>query len=180
MIVGRTEQEAKAKLAEFERLTSQDGYLAHASLTFDPTAFPPETLLGEVADGDGGIGRWRAFDPEQTVGEFVARFGDLSRQPLFTAGTPDVVADAIETWLDDVGIDGINLLQYHSYDTARDFVELVAPVLRERGRLRHEYDERETLRDRIFGEGDRLPERHHATRYRGGAHLPAPIQKEAP
>lgn len=172
VIVGRTEQEAKAKLAEFERLTSQDGYLAHASLTFDPTAFPPETLLGEVADGDGGIGRWRAFDPEQTVGEFVARFGDLSRQPLFTAGTPDVVADAIETWLDDVGIDGINLLQYHSYGTAKDFIELVVPVLRDRGRLRAAYDPDESLRDRIFGAGDRLPGRHYATRYRGGAHLP--------
>jgi hypothetical protein len=95
------------------------------------------------------------------------------------SGNPEQVADEIERWLDEVGIDGINLLQYHSHDTARDFVELVAPVLRERGRLRREYDERETLRDRIFGEGDRLPERHYATRYRGGSHLPAPIQKEA-
>ena len=172
VIVGRTEAEAAAKRAEFERLTSLEGYLAHASLTFDPTAFPQATKLREVTDSDGGIGRWRAFHPEQTVGEFLAGFGDLSRQPLFVAGTPEVVADAIEEWLDDVGIDGINLLQYHSYDTARDFIELVVPVLRERGRLRTAYDANESLRDRIFGAGDRLPDRHYATRYRGGAHLP--------
>ncbi|MBV9446613.1 MAG: LLM class flavin-dependent oxidoreductase [Streptosporangiaceae bacterium] len=172
VIVGRTDAEAKAKLAEFERLTSPEGYLAHAGLPFDPTAFPPEAKLKEVTSTDGGIGRWRAFDPEQTVGEFLAGFGDLSRHPLFAVGTPEVVADAIERWLDDVGIDGINLLQYHSYDTARDFIELVVPVLRDRGRLRGSYDPDESLRDRIFGAGDRLPDRHQGARYRGGAHLP--------
>jgi FMN-dependent oxidoreductase (nitrilotriacetate monooxygenase family) len=179
VITGRTDAEAQAKLAEFERLTSPDGYLAHASLTFDPTEYPPETRLGEIADSDGGIGRWRSFDPEQTVGEFLAGFGDLSRHPLFVVGPPDVVADAIEEWLDDVGIDGINLLQYHSYDTARDFIDLVVPVLRERGRLRTSYDVNESLRDRIFGAGDRLPDRHHGSRYRGGAELPVTGQRIA-
>jgi hypothetical protein len=158
-------------------LSSAEGYLAHAGLTFDPTAFAPETKLKDVADPDGGVGRWRAFNPEQSVGEYIAGFGDLARQPLFVAGTPDTVADAIESWLDDVGIDGINLLQYHSYDTARDFIELVVPVLRERGRLRSSSDKNESLRDRIFGAGDRLPERHYATRYRGGAHLPVTEQR---
>jgi hypothetical protein len=78
-----------------------------------------------------------------------------------------------------VGIDGINLLPDHAYDTARDFIELVVPVLRERGRLRTTYDVNESLRDRIFGTGDRLPDRHHGTRYRGGAHLPATEQRIA-
>ena len=173
VIVGRTEQEAAAKLAAFQELSSSEGYLAHASLTFDPTAYPREAKLKEVTAADGGgVGRWRNFDPEQTVGEFLAGFGDVAAHPLFAVGTPETVADAIESWLDDVGIDGINLLQYHSYDTARDFIELVVPVLRERGRLRTEYERGESLRERIFGAGDRLPERHHATRYRGGANLP--------
>jgi len=179
VIVGRTEAQARAKRAEYERLSDPEGYLAHASLTFDPTAFPPETPLKDVAGEDGNVGRWRAFDPDQTVGEFSSRFGDFTRNPLFVSGTPDVVADAIEGWLDDVGIDGINLTQYHSYDTARDFVELVVPVLRERGRLRSEYDPDESLRDRIFGSGDRLPDRHYAARYRGGAFLPMAAEHPA-
>jgi FMN-dependent oxidoreductase (nitrilotriacetate monooxygenase family) len=179
VIVGRTQEEAAAKLAQFQRLSSQDGYLAHASLPFDPTMLPPDTKLREVAGPDGGVGRRRVADPDQTVGQFLAGFGDLSRHPLFAVGTPAVVADAIEGWLDDVGIDGINLLQYHSYDTARDFIELVVPVLRERGRLRTSYDPDESLRDRIFGAGDRLPGRHYGTRYRGGAHLPAAGQRVA-
>jgi long-chain alkane monooxygenase len=180
VIVGRTEAEAAAKLAEFAQLSSPDGYLAHASLTFDPTAFPPQTKLRDVLEAGGSVGRRRIADPEQTVGEFLAGFGDLSRHPLFAVGTPEVVADAIEGWLDDVGIDGINLLQYHSYDTARDFIELVVPVLRERGRLQTSCDVNESLRDRIFGAGDRLPGRHYGTRYRGGAHLPAASHPTAP
>ncbi|WP_084010479.1 NtaA/DmoA family FMN-dependent monooxygenase [Pseudofrankia sp. DC12] len=180
VIVGRTDDEAQAKLAAYERLTSVEGYLAHASLPFDPTAYPPETKIKDVADGDGGIGRWRAFDPEQSVGELLAGFSDIGRGPFFTVGTPEKVADAIESWLDDVGIDGINLLQYHSYDTARDFIELVVPVLRARGRLRASYDEDESLRDRIFGDGDRLPDRHFGARYRGGAHLPITERRAAP
>jgi FMN-dependent oxidoreductase (nitrilotriacetate monooxygenase family) len=173
VIVGRTADEAAAKLADFQRLSSPEGYLAHAGLTFDPAAFPPETRLADLPADTNGIGRWRTVDPEQTVGDFLTGFGDLTRHPLFAVGTPEVVADQIESWLDDVGIDGINLLQYHSYGTAEDFIELVVPVLRERGRLRTAYEKGETLRQRLFGASDRLPERHHGTRYRGGAHLPA-------
>ena len=179
VIVGRTEAEAAAKLARFQRLSSPDGYLAHASLPFDPTTLAPETRLKDVAGPDGGLGRRRVANPEQTVGEFLAGFGDLSRHPLFAVGTPEAVADAIEGWLDDDGIDGINLLQYHSYDTARDFIELVVPVLRERGRLRTSYDPDESLRDRISGAGDRLPDRHYGTRYRGGANLPVTERRAA-
>jgi FMN-dependent oxidoreductase (nitrilotriacetate monooxygenase family) len=171
VVVAPTEAEARAKFARYQELASPDGYLAHASLPWDPAAYPPETKLGDVGIDSGRAGRFRAIDPEQTVGEFLAGFGDLSRQPLLAVGDPRQVADEIERWLDEVGIDGINLLQYHSYDTARDFIDLVVPVLRERGRLRKEYDERETLRERIFGAGDRLPERHFGARYRGGAHL---------
>jgi FMN-dependent oxidoreductase (nitrilotriacetate monooxygenase family) len=175
VVVAPTEAEAKEKFARYQELASADGYLAHASLPWDPTAFPPDTKVKDaIGDGDkdGRAGRFRVIDPEQTVGEVLEGFGDLGRQPLLAVGDPQQVADEIERWLDEVGIDGINLLQYHSHDTARDFIELVVPVLRDRGRLRRGYDERETLRDRIFGEGDRLPERHYGTRYRGGAHLP--------
>lgn len=172
VIVGRTDADARAKRAEYERLADPEGYAAHANLPFDPTAFPLETKLKDVISSDAGIGRLLAFNPEQTVGAFLRSLCDFNRNQMFVIGTPDEAANAIEGWLDDVGIDGINLTQYHSYDTARDFIELVAPVLRARGRLRTDYDPDESLRNRIFGTGDRLPDRHYAARYRGGAHLP--------
>jgi len=170
VVVAPTEQEARAKAARFQELSDPEGYLAHAGLPWDPTAYPPEQRLGTLAEGRHG--RFRKVDPDGTVGDFLAGFGDLARHPLFVVGTPEQAADAIEGWLDDLDLDGINLLQYHSFDTARDFIELVVPVLQERGRLRTTFDEGESLRDRIFGAGDRLPDRHPGARYRGGRHLP--------
>jgi alkanesulfonate monooxygenase SsuD/methylene tetrahydromethanopterin reductase-like flavin-dependent oxidoreductase (luciferase family) len=174
VVVGRTQAEADARLAAYQAAASVEGVLAHAGLPFDPTAVPPQTPLRELAGAASGAGRF-PVDLDQTAGEFLAARGDLARGPFFVAGTPEAVADEIERWLDETGIDGINLRQYHSFDTARDFVELVSPVLRARGRLRDGYPDGETLRDRIFGAGDRLPDRHRATRYRGGAGLPPAI-----
>ncbi len=58
------------------------------------------------------------------------------RTPLLfqASGSPAGLefADAIETWLDEDGIDGINLRQYMSFETVRDFIELVVPELRRR------------------------------------------------
>jgi len=174
IIVAPTEAEARAKLARYQELSDREGYLAHSGLPWDPTAYPPDLPLEQVPDlAEGRAGRFHRMQPGQTVGEFLAGFGDLARRPLFVVGTPEQAADEIERWLDELDIDGINLLQYHSYDTAKDFIELVAPELRARGRLRSSYDESESLRHRIFGAGDRLPDRHYGARYRGGANLPA-------
>jgi len=171
IVVGRTRGQAQAKLAAYQRHASLDGFLAHASLPFDPTEHPPDTPLTDLAGDEEDLRYLRRFGVGTTTGELIATFGDLAAGPFFVCGAPEEVADEIERWLDDVGIDGINLRQFHSFDTARDFIELVAPILRRRGRLRERYVEGETLRDRIFGAGDRLPERHGGARYRGGAHL---------
>ena len=50
------------------------------------------------------------------------------------------------------------------------------PELRRRGRLPEAGVAPTTLRERLFGAGPRLPERHIATRYRGGANLETPVE----
>jgi len=176
VVVGRTAEEAAAKLTQYQRHASLDGTLAHASLPFDPTDVPRATLLRDAVKSHEDIGYFRRFGLDKTVGQMLDAFGDLAAGPFFVAGTPEVVADEIERWLDEVGIDGVNLRQYHTFDTAEDFIRLAAPELRARGRLREAYVEGESLRDRTFGRGDRLPANHHGTRYRGGAHLPAAVE----
>jgi len=171
VVVGRTQEEADAKLAAYQASSSIDGILAHASLPFDPTVFPRDTRLADTVSSAEQLGYFRRFGVDRTVGELLDTFGDLAAGPFFVAGTPEVVADEIERWLDEVGIDGINLRQYHSFDTLDDFVELVSPELRRRGRLRADYLPGQTLRERYLGEESRLPARHPGTRYRGGALL---------
>jgi len=172
VIVGRTEEEAADKLRTYQEFKSLDGILAHSSMPIDLTAYPADTPIDQIAaqQTDPAIlGRLKGF-AGLTAGEALGRIRSGREGRFFVAGTPKVVADEIEKWLDEDGVDGINLRQYHSFDTARDFAELVIPELRRRGRIRED-GEPTTLRNRLFGRGDRLPETHQGTRYRGGANL---------
>lgn len=115
------------------------------------------------------------YNPASTVGAVLAQFSGFNQERFFVAGTASVVADEIEKWLDVDGIDGINLRQYLSFETARDFIELVIPELRRRGRFRERYNDGETLRERLFGAGQaRLPADHFGARYRDPAALGQP------
>jgi long-chain alkane monooxygenase len=173
VIVAPTREEAEAKLAEYDRYASIDGVLAHASLPFDPTAHPGDITVGEALRREGrGDDLTAAFLPqEQTIAEFLATFSGFHRKPFMAVGSPTEVADEIESWLDEHDIDGINLVQYHSYDTARDFIEYAVPELRRRGRLRDAYATGETLRERVHGVGPRVADTHPAARFRSGQGL---------
>jgi FMN-dependent oxidoreductase (nitrilotriacetate monooxygenase family) len=177
VIVGRTEEEAADKWRLYQQHASLDGILAHSSLPVDLTAFPRDITVREALLRAEVLPDAVPFLPlDRTVGQALD-FISGSRDDRFLAvGTPKVVADAIERWLDEDGLDGINLRQYHSFDTARDFAELVVPELRKRGRLPEAGAKPTTLRERLFGAGDRLPDRHIAARYRGGANLDNPVE----
>ncbi|GHD44042.1 LLM class flavin-dependent oxidoreductase [Mycetocola manganoxydans] len=178
VVTGRTDAEVERKLASYREHSSVDGILAHGGFAIDPTAYPRETLVSDILEREGktGVPFARSLPPGKTAGDLVddARNGREGR--YFVAGTPGVVADEIERWLDEDGVDGINLRQYHSFGTTRDFVELVVPELRKRGRLREGYEPGETLRERLFGGGAHLPAEHIGARYRGGANLDNPVE----
>ena len=149
-------------------------YLAHASLPVDLTALPRDLTVREaLARAGKPLERASMLPLDVTVGTLLDGLRGGRRERFHVVGTPKVVADEIERWLDEDGIDGINLRQFHSFGTAQDFAELVVPELRRRGRLRD--DPATSLRDRLFGRGDRLPSTHIGARYRGGANLDVPV-----
>lgn len=169
VIAGRNDDEVSRKVETYARLRSIEGHLAHAGAGLDLTNYPPQTLISEIiARKDPGYQRLiRQHVPGQTVGDILARVGRFDQGAFFVAGTPKEAADAIETWLDEGGIDGINLRQFVTPGTARDFIELVVPELRRRGRFRESYADGETLRERLFWPGRaRLPDDHPGARYR--------------
>ena len=177
VIVGRTQEEAEDKWRLYRERTSLDGILAHSSLPVDLTAFPRDITVREaLARAEFPAEKAPYLPLDTTVGQALD-FIKVGRDERFlVVGDPKTVADEIERWLDEDGLDGINLRQYHSFDTARDFAELVVPELRRRGRLPEE-GAPSTLRERLFGSGNpRLPERHIGTRYRGGANLDVPVE----
>ena len=178
VIVGRTDEEVSRKLDSYRQLMSVEASLAHAQSAIDLTAYPKDALISDlIALKVEGWESLQRYKPEWTVGTVLAQFSGFNRERFFVAGTPTVVADEIEKWLDVDGIDGINLRQYLSFETARDFIELVIPELRRRGRFRERYNEGETLRERLFGAGQtRLPDDHFGARYRDPALLQQPAK----
>jgi FMN-dependent oxidoreductase (nitrilotriacetate monooxygenase family) len=174
VITGRNDEEVARKVDTYTQMRSIEGHLAHAGAGLDLTSYPPQTLIGDIIDRkDPGYQRLiRQHMPGQTVGDILARVGSFSQGAFFVAGTAKEAADAIETWLDEGGIDGINLRQFVTPGTAEDFIELVVPELRRRGRFRESYADGETLRERLFWPGQaRLPDDHPGARYRDLARL---------
>jgi long-chain alkane monooxygenase len=177
IIVANTDAQVAAKLDDYRRLISVEGRLAHSQSRIDYTKYPATEQLGNIiARKDPGYEQIPPRSrPEQTVGDVLQQLAAVHSGRHFVAGTPTIVADTIEKWLDDDDIDGINLVQYLSFDTARDFIELVVPELRRRGRFRESYRDGETLRERLFGAGQsRLPANHFGARYRDPAALTRP------
>lgn len=180
IIVGRTSDEVSAKLDDYRRLISAEGRLAHSQSKVDYTAFPAEVTIGDLIARQ--VRGYEHIPPrfplDQTVGETLAQLRSVNYGRFFVAGTPDIVANQIETWLDEDGIDGINLVQYLSFSTARDFIELVIPELRRRGRFRERYENGETLRERLLGPGlARLPANHHGARFRNPENFQLPTEE---
>ena len=179
IITGKTDAQVAAKLELFKKNMSVEGRLAHSQSRIDYTKYPrTERLADIIARKDTGYEQIsHRFKPEQTIGDVLDQIGGINYGRYFVAGTPKVVADAIEKWLDEDGVDGINLVQYHSYETARDFIEYIVPELRRRGRFRESYNDGETLRQRLFGpDRARLPDYHYGARYRDPARLLDPFQ----
>jgi hypothetical protein len=67
-------------------------------------------------------------------------------------------------------VDGFNLAYALTHETFIDAVELLVPELQKRGVYKTEYAPG-TLREKLFGEGPRLPEIHPGSGYRDLAAL---------
>ena len=79
-------------------------------------------------------------------------------------GTPKEIADHLEEWRE-AGVDGINVYHATVPGSFREVADRLFPTLRERGLITT--DKSGTLRQKLLGRGDRLPDSHPAAAYRG-------------
>jgi FMN-dependent oxidoreductase (nitrilotriacetate monooxygenase family) len=170
VIVGRTAQEARDRLEQYQARASHEGAAALLSgwTGIDLSTYRPGDTLTYV-DTDAGRSALASFssaDPSRTwtVAEAIDFVSIGGRGPVIS-GTPDEVADQIEDWIDDTGLDGFNLAYVEAHCTFEDIVDLLIPELRRRGRYRDEY-EPGTYREKLFSAGARLPANHPGARYR--------------
>ena len=169
-IVGGTEEEAHAKLADYRRYIDLEAALVLFSgwTGIDFSRFSLDEPVRHQAQSAGIQTALEVFtlsDPNRvwTVREVAEHIAIGGRGPVFL-GSPGQVADQVERWVDEAGVDGLNLTHAISPGGYEDFGELVVPELQRRGRFKQRYADG-TLREKLYGRA-RLPDSHPATRHR--------------
>jgi FMN-dependent oxidoreductase (nitrilotriacetate monooxygenase family) len=157
-VIGSTEAEARARDAELEDLiTYEHGrrqlatllQLPVEQLPLDerlPDGLPPTELI------NGAQSRYElivdlARRDKLTVRELIGRLGGGRGHHTF-AGTPEQIADEIESWFTGGAADGFNIMPPVLPSGLELFVDEVVPILRARGLFRTEYVPGQTLRGR--------------------------------
>jgi len=166
VVVAPTEAEARDLLADYRDHASREAGLAHfaagTGIDFgqygldDPIDYTPGNAIQSHARA-AQAGGW-------TRRRMLEMFALGSRYPV-VSGDASQVADQLQGWVAETGIDGFNLTRTVVPECHEAFVDLVVPELQHRGVYKTAYDEG-TLRHKLHGDGDRLPTRHAAAAFR--------------
>lgn len=146
--VGVTEEEARAKQAAVDACLPVETSLAQLGcfVQRDCSGWEldaPVPALMPASDFTGPQGRYatilRIVETEQpTVRQLLGRLAAGGGHATMV-GTPEQVADEMQRWFEQRGADGFNLMPPLLPESLEDFVELVVPVLQQRGLFRAEY-----------------------------------------
>ncbi|KAF2020219.1 Nitrilotriacetate monooxygenase component A/pristinamycin IIA synthase subunit A [Aaosphaeria arxii CBS 175.79] len=181
-ILGRTEEEAQAKLADYRKYASHEGALTLFGgwTGMDLGKYGDEEELREVESNAvrSTVEGYARFSPgtskwtKHTIAEHVSLGGN---GPIFV-GTPAQVADAFQIWIDEAGVDGFNLAYTLFPQSFKDIIELLIPELRARGLYWDDYAVPQgTYRENFYEkQGQKGPlEEHVASTYRWKAGVDA-------
>jgi FMN-dependent oxidoreductase (nitrilotriacetate monooxygenase family) len=167
VIVGVTEQAGRDKHAEYLKYASAEAGLAHfaASTGIDFAEYeldePIQHVKGNAIQSATKILKNNDWTRQKLLDEHA-----LGGRYITVIGSPEQVADELESWIAETGLDGFNLTRIVTPESYEDFIDLVIPELQRRGSYKTAY-EQGTLREKLFPEGEaRLPEQHAGARFR--------------
>ena len=168
VVPGRTRAEAEEKREEYLRYASPEAGLAHFSastgIDFDryeldePIPYAPGNSIqsATAAAAQRGLTKRDLLNELALGGRYAAITGDAV-----------AVADELQSWIEEAEVDGFNLSRIVVPESYEDFIDIVIPELQNRGLYKTAYAEG-ALRHKLFGQGDRLPDRHAASAFRSG------------
>uniref|UniRef100_A0A7C2BAS7 LLM class flavin-dependent oxidoreductase n=1 Tax=Pseudomonas graminis TaxID=158627 RepID=A0A7C2BAS7_9PSED len=171
VIVGPTEEAARAKHAEYLNYASAEAGLAHfaASTGIDFADYdldePIQHVKGNAIQSATKILKNNDWTRQKLLDQHA-----LGGRYITLIGSPGQVADELESWIAETGLDGFNLTRIVTPESYEDFIDLVIPELQRRGSYKTAY-EHGTLREKLFEGGARLPERHAGASYRTQTNL---------
>ncbi len=174
IVTDATDEAATRKYEEYLSYASPEGALVFMSgwMGIDLSRYDLDDPIGDVRSNaiQSAVAAFQEFDDdgrEWTVRD-IARWGGIGGLGPVLVGSGATVADTLQEWVDETDVDGFNLAYAITPGSFEDIVAHVIPVLTERGAYPAEYTPG-TLRNALFGAGDRLPDNHRGARYRIGA-----------
>ncbi|WP_291041373.1 NtaA/DmoA family FMN-dependent monooxygenase [Herbiconiux sp.] len=177
-ITAPTSEEAWAKHAQMLELSSPEGAAAiYAGNTgVDLLALDPDRPIAQTSTemGQSNLERYLGKDgkPAPLVRDILENFRRTGINGSVFVGSPEEVADQIEALAAETGVDGYLVQPHLTPGTYDDLIELLLPVLRERGLaapLAAPDAPSTTLRERLFPEGGpHLPATHRGYGFRAG------------
>jgi FMN-dependent oxidoreductase (nitrilotriacetate monooxygenase family) len=169
-ILGATDAEARAKLADYRRYADPEGALTLLSgwTGVDFSKFDPDQVVQHVENEAGrtALENITRADPSRswTVRQAAEHVCIGGIGPVFV-GSPATVADQMEDWIEATDIDGFNLAFAVRPETFVDVADLLVPELQRRGRYKRAY-RKGVLREKLFGGSARLQPPHVGATYR--------------
>ncbi|MBA9025628.1 LLM class flavin-dependent oxidoreductase [Peribacillus huizhouensis] len=173
VIVAETTEEAWQKFEEYNKVWSSDAAKAQFGASgYDIAEFEgvdPNEPFEYKKSTEGGHYKAATLTKDApkklSVGEALKRFESLDRTQIIV-GNPSEVADAIQRQFEESGVDGFNLNHLVTPGDLESFIELVIPILQERGLYKKQYQSG-TLREKLFPRGKSiLPDDHPGSQYR--------------
>ncbi|GJD45501.1 Dimethyl-sulfide monooxygenase [Methylobacterium cerastii] len=168
-IPGRTRAEAEDKRAEYMRYASAEAGLAHFSASTgidfsrygldEPISYAPGNAIQSATAAAAKRGL--------TKRDLLSEMGLGGRYAVLT-GDAVAIADELQSWVEEGEVDGFNLSRIVVPESFSDFIDVVIPELQDRGLYKTGYAPG-SFRNKLFGQGDRLPARHAAQAYRSAA-----------
>jgi len=177
VVVGETSEDAARLRAEFDALQTDElaahyyaGNTGVDLLQYDPDRTLAEQLVLDDQAGQMGTSNIERFlrrpdGTAPTVREILDELKGKGTRGFAVTGSPTEVADELERMMDETDLDGIMLEAVFGIASLSDFVTLVQPELRRRGRLDPE-PVGATFRERMLGTGPHLVPEHHAASFR--------------
>lgn len=173
VVVAETDDEAHARLDGYRRHVDIEGALSLFGgwTGVDLAGADPDAPLEYVATdaNQSALAAFTSLSPDRTwtvrdLAEFVAIGG---RGPVI-AGAPGTVADELERWREEAGVDGFNISAAVRPADLERFTTMVSPELRRRGLLPEPgaLPAGRTLREALAGAGPRLADDHRGASYR--------------
>lgn len=174
IIVAPTDAEAEAKRQEYLKYADTEGALALFGgwTGIDLSGYPDDEnfLLTDSPRIQSIVKRWSDTVPgtdklpwtKRRIVEYLS-IGGLGAKIV---GSPTIVADELERWIQVADVDGFNLAHVTNPGTFEDIIEYLLPELRARGIFRNDVEKEGATAREVFIGSRRLPEDHPGSKYK--------------